>query len=99
MTTFYDYEEFVTARHTTYVLRANGKMLPVGGCVVTAHDGGWQRRTRWHSKHGIRYQWFADLDQALTSGIAWARQREAQEIREAAAPPLRSTPTLVRSAS
>ena len=100
MTTFYDYEMHVHERHTTYVLRANMKQLPVGRCTVSNREGGWTLTTCWHSRHGTRRLWFADLEQALVSGIAWARRRERQEAKEIAAlsPPPRSTPTLVRSA-
>lgn len=90
MTTFYDYEMFVHAKHTTYVLRADQKMLPIGGCIVSSRpEGGWMRRTRWRSKGSIRYEFFHDLDQALTSGITWARRREKQEAKEVAALPPR----------
>lgn len=98
MTTFYDYEMHVHERHTTYVLRANMKQLPVGRCRVSNRDAGWMLTTCWRSRAGTRHKLFADLDQALASGIAWARRRERQEAKEIAAPPPRSTPTLVRSA-
>ena len=74
---FYDYEMVVSRLGVvTYFLRADGKPLPVGRCkVAAALDGTALRTTEWASKNGRREQWFPTIDEALTSGIAWARRR------------------------
>lgn len=80
--TFYDYDMTVLPNgREVYVLRANAKPLPVGKCVVFRKGSGWGRMTYWHSRHGKREGWFATLDEALTSGIRWARRREAEVAR------------------
>jgi hypothetical protein len=84
--TFYDYDmTFDRAGNEHYALRAHCKRLPIGSCTIVHDSYGWRRRTVWHSKHGARIEFYRDLDAALTSGIRWARRREAQDRREAAA--------------
>jgi hypothetical protein len=66
-----------------YQLRAGGQRLPNGGfCQVYRVDGRWCRKTDWckgRTNGGTRYGYFANLDDALLSGIAWARRRERQD--------------------
>lgn len=78
--TFYDYDYSVQPNgREVYSLRANCKPLPIGKCVVWREPDTdyWQRFTRWQSRHGTRRIVCANLDAALSSGIAWARRRDA----------------------
>jgi len=81
--TFYDYDWFPSS--DSYALRANMGGLPVGYCTVRPKEnGGWTRKTKWRGNGSIRYEWFEKLDEALTSGVKWARRRERAEKRKEA---------------
>ncbi|HEY7229040.1 MAG TPA: hypothetical protein VH558_01580 [Pseudolabrys sp.] len=81
MTTFYDYDVlYGNSRMELYVLRANRSALPAGRCSIWRdRNHHWVRVTCTRSKYGKRYRRYATLNEAMTSGIAWARRREAQE--------------------
>jgi hypothetical protein len=80
--TFYDYDQIIkTSGIETFVLRANCRPMRQGFCRIEQCGKGWLRTTQWHSKHGRRAVFFNDLDEALTSGIGWARRREAEDVR------------------
>jgi hypothetical protein len=87
--TFYDYDLDIRklgadtiVRHQ---LRANMKPLPIGSCTIRECGNGWfERTTQWNSRHGRRFEMFTTLDEALASGIKWARRREAQDRLRAA---------------
>jgi hypothetical protein len=83
--TFYDYDIVVPPRGAgrgwivTYHLRANTRRLPVGFCkVISYSDGSALRVTQGHSKFGRRERYFTSLDEALTSGVVWARRKERE---------------------
>lgn len=83
--TFYDYD---MTGPDSYALRADTKPLGDGRyCVVRARPGKdafpWERKTKWNGNGSIRYEIFASLDEALTSGIKWARRREREDRRAA----------------
>lgn len=66
-----------------YSLRLDGKRLGGGRFCHIEHKGEWWvRTTQWGSKHGRRVLNFHDCDEALASGIAWARRREREGARE-----------------
>jgi hypothetical protein len=82
--TFYDYDLLVGRDgRERYLLRAGGKRLPDGYFCTVYFDAihGWGRVTQWGAKPGRRYVPFVHLDQALASGIAWARRREREDAR------------------
>jgi hypothetical protein len=85
MTAFFDYDMTVDGNgQERYVLCRNCTPM-VGRCTITPHPtvpGAWLRKIMWRSKHATRYILHRDLDDALTSGIKWARRRTAEDRRE-----------------
>ncbi len=76
---FFEYDMVLTPKgEERHILRIDGQRLPAGRfCRITrAKNGhGWDRLTQWDSKHGRRTYWFESLDEAMTSGIRWAKKR------------------------
>jgi hypothetical protein len=84
MTTFYDYDVlYGDSKMALYVLRANRSPLPAGRCSIWRDRTHWVRVTCTRSKFGKRYRRYDTLNEAMTSGIAWARKREIQEQQAA----------------
>jgi hypothetical protein len=51
--------------------------------IYPRSDGhGWERKTRNHSMHGIRYEWYPTLDEAFAASLKWAHRKEAEDARE-----------------
>ena len=78
---FFDYEMVVTAKgEERHVLRVDGQTLPNGRfCIIRREGVGWDRATQWDSKHGRRTFWYAKLDDAMASGIAWVQRRSRDD--------------------